>query len=148
MPAGPGLVVDASVALKWLIEEEGSDAALSLREHDLCAPSLLRLEAANVFRTLATRGAVTAEAAAALFALFQTAPVTIVEPDDALERRAVDLALGLNHPVYDCLYLALAERLSRRVVTANRRFLNAVRASGAAGLVLGIEEFAAGQTGA
>ena len=48
-----GLVVDASVALTWLIEEGGSEAALSRRDHDLCAPSLLRIEAANVFRTLA-----------------------------------------------------------------------------------------------
>ena len=147
MPAAAGLVVDASVALKWLIEEDGSEAALSLRAHDLCAPSLLRIEVDNVFRTLAGRGAVTAQAAADLFALFQTAPVTIVEPDDALERRALDLALALSHPVYDCLYLALAERLARQVVTADRRFLRAVRASAAAGLVLGIEEAATG-TGA
>ena len=82
-----------------------------------------------------------------LFALFQTVPVTIVEPDDALERRARDLALTLSHPVYDCLYLALAERLARQVVTADRRFLHAVRASAAAGLVLGIEEVGTG-TGA
>lgn len=142
MPVATGLVVDASVALKWLIEEDGSEAALSLRAHDLCAPSLLRTEVANVLRTLASRGAVTAQASTDLFALFQTAPVTLVEPDDALERRALDLALALNHPVYDCLYLALAERLSRRVVTADQRFLRAVRAGAAARLVRGIEEAA------
>jgi hypothetical protein len=38
--------------------------------------------------------AVTAEGAADLFALFQTAPVTIVEPDDALKWRAIDLAFA------------------------------------------------------
>jgi predicted nucleic acid-binding protein len=50
----------------------------------------------------------------------------------------------LNHPAHDCLFLSLAERLSRRVVTVDRRFLCAVRATAAAGLVLGNEEAAAG----
>jgi predicted nucleic acid-binding protein len=119
-------IVDASVALKWLIEEDGSDAALSLQGCTLAAPALLRIEAANVLRSLTAREAITATEADELFALLQTAPVTIVEPDDALERRALALALELRHPVYDCVYLALAERMGRTLVTADRRFLRAV----------------------
>jgi hypothetical protein len=37
---GAGYIVDASVALKWLIEEDGSEAALSLRDSPLMAPAL------------------------------------------------------------------------------------------------------------
>lgn len=121
-----GYVVDASVVLKWLIEEEGSEAALSLRDSSLMAPALLRIEVANVLRTLTAREAITAIEAEDLFALLQTAPVTIVEPDDALERRALAMALALRHPVYDCVYLALAERMGRTLVTADRRFLRAI----------------------
>lgn len=43
---------------------------------------------------------------------------------------ALQLAIDLNHPIYDCLYLALAIRLDTHVVTADRRFaaLNGSRA--------------------
>lgn len=121
-----GLVVDASVAIKWLVEEAGSDAADALRETHLVAPAMIRIEVANVLRTLAARKSIAAAAAIDLFALFQTAPVVLVEHDDALERRALDLATTLDHPVYDCLYLALAERMGLRMVSADRRFLRAI----------------------
>jgi predicted nucleic acid-binding protein len=58
--------------------------------------------------------------------LFQTAPMVLVEHDDALERRALELAIALDHPVYDCLYLALAERMGVGMVSADRRFLRAM----------------------
>ena len=123
------LVVDASVALKWVVEEEGSEAALALKGRDLAAPSLLRVEAANALRTLAARRAIAPATAQGLLGLLQEAPVTVVEPDDALERRALGIALDLGHPVYDCVYLALAERTGRVLVTADGRLLRAVRAT-------------------
>lgn len=119
------LVVDASVAAKWLVEEDGSEQAAALRGRAMAAPSLIRAEVANLLATLARRGAIAARDAAESFALFQTAPLRIVEPDDALERAALDLALALAHPVYDCLYLALAIRLDATLVTADRRFARA-----------------------
>jgi predicted nucleic acid-binding protein len=41
-------VIDASVAIKWLVDEPGTAAALSLRRHRLLAPDLLIAECANV----------------------------------------------------------------------------------------------------
>mgnify|MGYP006295159283 CR=1 FL=1 len=119
-------VVDTSVAIKWIIDEAGSDKADLLRGADMAVPALLRIEAANVLRTLAARQGVSAEQATDLFLLLQTAPVTIVDADDALERRALDLALELRHPVYDCLYLALADRMDRQLITADQRFLRSL----------------------
>ncbi len=49
--------------------------------------------------------------------------MTIVDANEVLELRALELALELRHPVYDCVYLALAERLDRKLITADRRFL-------------------------
>lgn len=138
-----GFVVDTSVAIKWLIDETDSDRALSLRNHDLAAPALLRIEAANVLRTLRARQALTARQAQDLFAFLQTAPVTIVEHDDALERHALDIAIDLSHPVYDCLYVALALRTGRTLVTADARFLRALAASAYAGSAVSLAEFAA-----
>jgi predicted nucleic acid-binding protein len=118
------LVVDSSVALKWVIEEDGSEQALALQGGDLIAPALLRIETANVLRTLAARGALGADQAIQLFELLQSAPVTIVDHDDEVEARALAIALELAHPVYDCVYLAVAEKTGRRLITADKRLIN------------------------
>jgi len=120
------LVIDASVALKWLVEESGSEAALALQGRDLAAPALLRIEAANVLRTMVARGVAARGQVLDLLRLLQSAPVMIVDSDDALEGRALELAIELGHPVYECVYLALAERLGRILVTADGRFLKAL----------------------
>jgi predicted nucleic acid-binding protein len=141
--ARTALVVDASVALKWLVDEPGTDAAFALREWELYAPPLLRIEAANVLRTLAARGGATPEQAAGLFGLLQTAPVAIVDQDDVLEAEALALALDLRHPVYDCIYLALAERLDLTLVTADARFLRALEGGRFASRAMALENFSA-----
>lgn len=86
-----------------------------------------------MFRTLTARGGIDADRARALFALLQTAPVLIVDADDALERRALDL---LRHPAHDCLYLALAERTGRVMITADRRFVRRAAAAGQSGRIV------------
>lgn len=138
---GSALVVDSSVALKWVIEEDGSDQALALQGRDLMAPALLRIETANVLRTLAARGALGADQALQLFELLQAAPVTLVDHDDELEARALAIALELAHPVYDCVYLAVAEKTGRRLITADKRLLNRLSSTrwSALGTALGDE---------
>ena len=46
--------------------------------------------------------------------------------DETVSAGAVRLALALGHPVYDCVYLALAHRIGATVVTADLRFANAL----------------------
>ena len=135
-PRRPGtpLVVDASVAVKWLVEEAGTDAAEALLDRDLAAPPLIRIEVANVLRTQVARGTIDPPGADALMRVLQVAPVVLVPVDDAQERRALEIACDLGHPVYDCLYLALAERTGRTLVTADARFLRALRGTPFAGL--------------
>ncbi len=125
-PGGGRFVVDASVAIKWIVDEADSDRADLLQGTDMVAPALLRIEAANVLGAIAGRQALSEGRAIELFLLLQTAPVVIVDHDELLERHALELALALRHPIYDCIYLALAERLDRRLVTADRRFLGAL----------------------
>lgn len=125
-PGRKRFVVDASVAIKWIVEARDSHKADLLQGADMVAPALLRIEAGNVLRTIAARQALPEERAIELFLLLQTAPVAIVDHDEPLERRALELALALRHPVCDCVYLALAESLDQRLVTADRRFLGAL----------------------
>src|SRR6056297_3289030 len=56
-PGGKRFVVDASVAIKWIVDEADSDRADLLQGTDMVAPALLRIEAGNVLRTIAGRRA-------------------------------------------------------------------------------------------
>ena len=47
--------------------------------------------------------------------------VDVIEPDRQLQAEALALACHLDHPVYDCVYLALARREAALLVTADKR---------------------------
>src|SRR2546425_12536168 len=49
-----------------------------------------------------------------------------LRPTTPLLTRAMDIARRLNHPVYDCVYLALAAREHASFVTADRRLLRRI----------------------
>ncbi|HEY3950080.1 type II toxin-antitoxin system VapC family toxin [Phenylobacterium sp.] len=115
------IVIDASVALKWVLDEPGKEAADALLDEELIAPALWLLEAANALWKRAQRREISAmEATERLLELYN-APVAATAIADDLSA-AADLANDLGHPVYDCLYLALAIRENTYVVTADRRF--------------------------
>jgi len=118
------IVVDASVAVKWVLPEDGSDSAFALRAQSLIAPPLWLVEAANALWRYVQTARLASDEAPILLRKLSTAPVTSVsEPDDLTS--AFQIAQQLRHPVYDCLYLALAIRQDTHVITADRRFLTA-----------------------
>jgi predicted nucleic acid-binding protein len=121
------LVVDASVALQWVVHEAGSDAAATLVTEELHAPVFLLAETTNVLWAKVRRGELTAGAAAERAAVLLGAPLTWHELPPLVEP-GLALALRLGHPVYDCLYLALAIELNAALVTADQRLLRAVAA--------------------
>ena len=120
-------VVDASVAVKWLVVEEDADVAreLATSGHDLHAPRLMASEVANALWRKARAGQMERGAAGVLLANLPDTPVRW-STDEFVSADALRLALALEHPVYDCMYLALAHRIDARVVTADRRFVTAV----------------------
>ena len=122
------VVIDASVALKWVLDEPGKDAAERLLDEELIAPALWLLEAANALWRRVRRGEITGEEATERLAELFNAPVTTVPIETDLTA-AAELASVLHHPVYDCLYLALAVREGACVVTADSRFHAVVDAS-------------------
>ncbi len=147
MTAGESFVVDTSVAIKWIVDEEDSDKAELLQGADMVAPALFRIEAGNVRRTLVAKQVLANDRAIDLFLFLQTAPVTIIDADELLERRALDLALAFKHPIYDCVYLALAERMDRRLITADRRFIKTLSGTEHAARVLALESLGSATPG-
>jgi predicted nucleic acid-binding protein len=73
------IIIDASVALKWVIEEDGSEAAGALLLGEpLAAPDFLMVECANVLWAKARRGVLTRDLAGAALAAIQAAPVELL----------------------------------------------------------------------
>ncbi len=123
------LVIDASVALKWTIEEEGSNAARRiLLEDTLAAPDLLWLECANVLWSKARRRQISTGDARAALAAILAAPVDCV-PSRELADVAQAIAFDLDDTAYDSLYLAVAMERNAVFVTADAKVHNAASAN-------------------
>jgi len=136
-----GCVLDASVVVKWFLDEDGSEAARALRssEPTVSAPHLLFLEVANVLWKYARKGLLDVETGAEILLALEEAPIEWHE-DVALFREAYGLATELGRTVYDSLYLALAVRRDLTLVTAVRKFYDAVHASRLAASIVWIED--------
>ena len=117
------LVVDASIALKWVVQEDGTKQALFLRQRaKLIAPDLLVPECANILWKKVQRKELTRDEALLAARLLQGAEIELL-PTRSLLEQAARIAIDLDHPAYDCLYLALAMENGCRFVTADERFI-------------------------
>lgn len=121
------LVIDASVAAKWFLPEDGAEHTKALLDsaHLLIAPDLLWIEVAQVAWKLARRGLLDPVEAARVVQDMWNLPVESRESTPLLQD-AIVMALKTDRTVYDCLYLALAIAQDALLVTADRRFATAI----------------------
>jgi predicted nucleic acid-binding protein len=117
------LVIDASIAVKWVVEEVGTSEALVLRQKaKLIAPDLLVAECANIFWKKVQRGELLKAEALLGARLLQGAEIELL-PTRSLLETATRMSIEINHPAYDCLYLVLAVEKKCKFATADGRFL-------------------------
>jgi predicted nucleic acid-binding protein len=135
------LVVDSSIVIKWSVPEVHSADALRYLDPDLerDAPELLLAEISNILWKKVSRNELTRKQAERVAADVGQADVTI-QPMGPMFGRALQIALETGRSAYDSMYLALAEALSTRVVTADRRLYNALQNGPFARLVLWVED--------
>ena len=121
------LVIDASVACKWFFEENLSAEARVLAESDAVffAPDMILAECANAAWRRVSNGTILEEQARAFLEALPLWFESLV-PSAWLHETAFDMACALGHPVYDCQYLALAEREDTRMITADSVFVDRV----------------------
>lgn len=120
-------VADASVAIKWFVKEELHEPALDLldRRDLLHAPGFIVIEVANIAWKKCIKGEIPRDQADFIATAIQGC-FRYFQPSEALIERALDIALTLNHPVYDCLYIACAEQTDSVLITADTRLCDAV----------------------
>lgn len=131
-----GLVVDASVALKWAMPSSGepftAEAAALLDRYvngelDFIVPDIFWAEIGNVlWKGVARRRWNRPDAEAAMKAIAALAFFTV--PSQDLLPEALELAFAHGRTVYDCLYIALAIQYGMDVITADEKLANALAA--------------------
>jgi predicted nucleic acid-binding protein len=117
-------VIDASIAIKWFVNEADSGPARSLLSagHVLLGPDLVVAEVCNTVWRKQRLGQVTPAQGVAMAQKIVDLFDSLV-PCAQLVPRAYEIAGMLDHPVYDCFYLALAESRNCDLITADERLL-------------------------
>ena len=115
-------VIDASVIVKWYVQEQGTEASLELREAHirgdilLLAPDFVVIEVLNALRYKQVKPAFLVEAADDLYNIqIQLQHAATIIP------LAVGLAQAHNLSFYDALYAALAELHNCPLLTAGKK---------------------------
>jgi predicted nucleic acid-binding protein len=116
------IVVDASVAVKWVVAEDFSDQADLLKGSALCAPAHWQAEAVNVLWAKVYRGDLLPAGAIDRARMLMQAPIELV-PLSPLMDEALKQSLAYGITIYDSLYLALAVARDIAFVTADRKLL-------------------------
>lgn len=123
-----GCVVDASVMAAIYFPEAQTDRARALLVSGigLNAPDFIVTEFANVLWKRHARGDVNKGQVERIFDSFLSLPTSLVPATDLIES-ALGLALQTGRTVYDCLYVALAERLDLVLYTGDVRLFNSLQ---------------------
>ena len=122
-------VLDASVVLKWFVDEEGSDRALDIRrefiegKREIAAPDLLIYEMSNVLSL--HPGFAENEVILAMHSIWDIG-ISIVTPTKSLIERTIKLSKQYGITAYDSSYIALAEELGYDFLTADAKLLKKI----------------------
>ena len=119
--------MDASVAVKWFLPEPDSEAAFQLHDpsHKLLAPDYLWLEVCSIVCQRIQRKQILPEEGFQILPELKRFAIQLFPSADLLHS-ATHMAIETSTSFYDCLYLALAVLRDARMVTADRRFYQAL----------------------
>jgi predicted nucleic acid-binding protein len=120
-------VVDASIAIKWFVDEVHAEAARRLLADDYVfyAPDLLWPECGNILWKKVQRRELTSQEARVIREGLEFQPFHIF-PSRTLLEPALEIALDTGRTVYDSYYLALAMLTDSQLATADQRLFNAL----------------------
>ncbi len=126
-------VVDASVGVKWFIEEDYSEKADKLLEDfsngyvDLVAPKSFIQEFCNAIRKYVVRGYLKPELANKYIEEASEIPIEYIDTDWNIVKKAYKKALKLSITTYDAIYIVIAEKLNATIITADNKLFNQLK---------------------
>jgi predicted nucleic acid-binding protein len=123
------IVIDASLAVKWYLDEPWSDEAediFSKYGGEIIVPDAFVAEVIGTFVRRANIDKALRRESVDLIrqfiALFDAGLISAQRLDPPAIARAATLALDLGHPLKDCHYLALAMERDCDLITCDARF--------------------------
>ncbi len=123
-------VLDASVAVKWVLPESDSAIAIDFRDNveagnfEIIAPDTFPIEVAHALTRAERRGLLPVGKASDGLDAILANELELFPYMDFLSL-AVELSSKNRIGVYDCLYVALAEEMDCELITADARLVNA-----------------------
>jgi predicted nucleic acid-binding protein len=129
------MIIDASVAFKWIVIEADSDVAKSwIGQTELSAPFLVHSEVGNAL-SKRIRGGQMLPGFDLDLSLRDLDTLLSSLDETPFMPRALEIAIILNHSFYDCVYLAMAEGLNDQLLTADHTLFRKCENSQWAGIV-------------
>lgn len=115
------IIIDTNIVLSWVIQQDVPE--IDFIEHSQCiAPQFLKIETINILRK---------------YYVMKKIPLHIIEqyyedilividifvPDETILDRAKSISFAINHPIYDCLFIALAQQFESPLLSFDKRLL-------------------------
>ncbi|HLX28103.1 MAG TPA: type II toxin-antitoxin system VapC family toxin [Casimicrobiaceae bacterium] len=128
-------VLDASLALAWLLPDETTAAARLLldriQSEPACAPAIWPLEIANALLTAERRKRISDVERSALLEHLGALPILIDKPHEATDLALIsEVARKHDLSIYDACYLQLAQTQRLALATFDRDLLAAAKRIG------------------
>ncbi len=120
------IVLDASILIKWFVQESDSEIAIRFKEDllagkfDIVIPDLALYEVTNVLRF---KSGVTEEAIRSILPTLFDLGLEIITPSCRLLEESLHLSFATELSIYDSIYLALANELGVTFITADKRIV-------------------------
>jgi predicted nucleic acid-binding protein len=125
-------VLDSCIGVKWVLPEADSAKARQLRDefaqgiHELLGPDVFTAELAHALTRAERQGRITPGEALRLWTVVMTTAPRL-EPSTPLTPRAIEISSKMRIGVYDCLYVALAEREKCELLTADGKLIKVLQ---------------------
>ncbi len=122
-------VLDSNVAIKWVLPEADTPKAVQFRNeirqgvHEILAPDIYAVEVGHALTKAERRGVIQPPLGVRrLQSVLRYPPV--LHAYLPLLPRAFEISSAARHGIYDCLYVALAERERCELLTADQKLIN------------------------
>ncbi len=118
------VVIDASILIKWFVNEIKSDSAIKIRDQyikgevNLIAPNLILYEVLNALKYINLHNQ---NEVKEIFEIITNYGIELVTLNKELANKSIEIAMKSKLSLYDSTYVALAKTKEGKLVTADEK---------------------------